>query len=144
MMVIKNRLQELKSHPDDNIAIDSYHLNRSGKSGRLENVENKNHLIGSGGRLADFFDNVEKISNEIDAVQNDVQKIKSNQLEILSKAENEQLQDRMEELQSDMKERSIRKIRSKVSFCIYLYSHSSFFYFLSITFNTIHIFLMCT
>ena len=72
MMVIKNRLQELKSHPDDNIAIDSYPLNRSGKSGHLENVENKNHLNGSGGGLADFFDNVEKISNEIDAVKNDV------------------------------------------------------------------------
>ena len=124
MMFIKNRLPELKSHPDDNIAIESYHLNRSGKSGHLENVENKNHLIGSGGRLADFFDNVEKISIEIDAVKNDLQKIKSIQLEILSKAENEKLQDRMEELQSDLKERSIRKIRSKVSFFICLYSHS--------------------
>ena len=111
MMAIKNRLQELKSHPDDNFSIDSYHLNRSGKSGHLENVENKNHLNGSGGRLADFLDNVKKISIEIDAVKNDVQKIRSNQLEILSKAENEKLQDRMEELHSDMKERSIRKIR---------------------------------
>ena len=119
-MAIKNRLQELKSHPDDNIAIDSYHLNRSGKSGHLEKVENKNHWIGSGGRLADFFDDVEKISIEIDAVKNDVQKIKSIQLEILSKVENEKLQDRMEELHSDMKERSIRKIWSKVSFLFYL------------------------
>ena len=124
MMAIKNRLQELKSHSDDNIAIDSYPLNRSGKFGHLENVENKNHLNGSGGRLADFFDNVEKISSEIDAVKNDVQKIRSNQLEILSKAENEKLQGRMEELHSDMKVRSIRKIRLKVSFFIYLYSHS--------------------
>ena len=123
MMVIKNRLQELKSHPDDNIAIDSYHLNRGGKSGHLENVENKNHLIGSGGRLVDFFDNVEKISIEIDAVKNDAQKIISIQLEIHSKAEIEKLQDRTEELQSDMKFRSIRKIRSKVSFLIFLYSH---------------------
>ena len=71
-MAIQNRLQEWKSHSDDNIAIDSYSLNRSGKSGHLENVENKNHLNGSGGGLADFFDNVEKISNEIDAVKNDV------------------------------------------------------------------------
>ena len=123
MMVIKNRLQELKSHPDDNIAIDSYHLNGSGKSGHLENVENKNHLIGSSGRLVDFFDNVEKISIEIDAVKNDAQKIISIQLEIHSTAEIEKLQDRTEELQSDMKERSIRKIRSKVSFLIFLYSH---------------------
>ena len=112
-------LQEIKSHHNDNIVIDSYHLNRSGKSGHLENVENKNHLIGSGGRLADFFNNVEKISIEIDAVKNDVEKINSIQFEMLSKAEFEKLQDQMEELQSDIKQRIIRKIRSKVR-CFYL------------------------
>ena len=113
-MCTKDRLIEFKSHPintlNDDDLLSSDHLKLEDE----QNPENAHHLIGSGGRLADFFDNVDKISVAIDGVKKSVKEVESKQREILSKPGNQKLQDELEDLQSDIKQRINGKIRSKV------------------------------
>ena len=116
-MPTKDRLLEFKKQPT-NIADDAenHPSTSNGQCEDMHDVDNNHHLIGSGGRLADFFDNVEKISSSIDKVKKSVADVDCKQREILSKPGNQKLQEQLEELQSDIKETINGKIRSKVIF----------------------------
>ena len=115
-MCTKDRLKEFRKHPintlndDELLSADNLQLEDR------QSPEHAHHLIGSGGRLADFFDNVDNISIAIDGVKKSVEEVESKQREILSKPGNQKLLDELEDLQSDIKQRINGKIRAKVIF----------------------------
>ena len=116
-MPTKDRLKEFKKHP---ISPDEdTNLQSNNNDNCVEIIDEQqifHHVIGSGGRLADFFDNVEKISLAIDSVKKSVDEVRSKQSEILSTTESSKLQGEINDLQSDIKNTVNSKIRLKVTF----------------------------
>ena len=116
-MPTKDRLKEFKKHPIS--SDEDTDLQSNNNDNYVEIIDEQqilHHVIGSGGRLADFFDNVEKISLAIDSVKKSVDEVRAKQREILSTTESSKLQGEVNDLQSDIKNTVNSKIRLKVTF----------------------------
>ena len=116
-MPIKNRIVELQKGPNENDFTNNVTPD-SAINGHCEtpdgNEQNYCHVIGSGGKLAEFFNDIETISMAIDGVKKSVADVERKQADILSTPGNQILQQQLEDLKADIKRRINSKIRTKV------------------------------
>ena len=116
-MPTKDRLHEFRNTPTNDEVTNSLSDNNSNIVSN-DDQEILHHVIGSGGRLADFFDKVELISIAIDSVKKNVDEVENKQREMLETTDNRKLQEEVNDRQSDIKNIVNSKIRSKVMFFI--------------------------
>ena len=117
-MRIKDRILELQKVPYDNdldINVNNDGANTNDCNALDGNEDNYCHVIGSGGKLAEFFNDIETISMAIDGVKKSVADVERKQADILSKPGNQILQQQLEDLKADIKKRINSKIRTKVN-----------------------------
>ena len=120
-MPTKDRLQEFKKFPVSSEDDKSQPSDTNVNCVALEDEQQiLHHVIGSGGRLADFFDKVEKISTAIDSVKKNVDEVRNKQKEILGSTDNRKLQEEVNDRQTEIKNIVNSKIRIKVTsiFCL--------------------------
>ena len=120
-MPTKDRLQEFKKFPVGCEQDKSQPSDTNVNCVALEDEQQiPHHVIGSGGRLADFFDKVEKISTAIDSVKKNVDEVRDKQNEILGSTDNRKLQEEVNDRQTEIKNIVNSKIRLKVTllFCL--------------------------
>ena len=118
-MPTKDRLFELNNVPTNaDIAVENEtknsKKNKHDKYGSTE--ETVCHVIGSGGKLAEFFHEVETISHAIGIVNRSVEEVERKQDEILSAPADTKLKSSLEDLKVDIKTIVDSKIRAKVTF----------------------------
>ena len=116
-MPTKDRLHEIKNTSTNDEDTNSPSDNNSNIVSTDEQ-EILHHVIGSGGRLADFFDKVEQISIAIDSVKKNVDEVRNKQRQMLETTDNRKLQEEVNDRQSDIKNIVNSRIRSKVIFVI--------------------------
>ena len=116
-MPTKDRLHEFRNTPTNDEDTNSLSDN-NGNTVSNDEQEILHHVIGSGGRLADFFDKVEQISIAIDSVKKNVDEVENKQREMLERTKNRKLQEEINNRQSDIKDIVNSKIRLKVIFFI--------------------------
>ena len=124
-MPTKDRLLEFQKQPvetDITNELERQTVDNTEPDTEGKNEEHSCHLIGSGGKLADFFEDVENISGAIEGVQKSIDEVKIKQLEILSTPGNQKLQEQLEDIKADIKQRINSKIRAKVTFHIIYFS----------------------
>ena len=117
-MRIKDRSLELQKTPNDNdldINVTNEGTNTNDCNALDDSEHNYSHVIGSGGKLAEFFNDIETISIAIDGVKKSVADVEKKQADILSKPGNQMLQQQLEDLKEDIKKRVNSKIRTKVN-----------------------------
>ena len=117
-MRIKDRILELQKTPNDNdldINVKNEGANTNDCNALDDNEHNNCHVIGSGGKLAEFFNDIETISMAIDGVKKGVEDVERKQADILSKPGNQILQQQLEDLKEDIKKRINSKVRTKVN-----------------------------
>lgn len=127
-MPTKDRLKEFKKFP---VGCDNDKSQPSDTNVNCVALEDEqqiqHHVIGSGGRLADFFDKVEKISMAIDSLKKNIDEVKDKQGEILKSTENRKLQEQVNDRQTEIKNIVNSKIRIKVAFSVSLYHSTSYY-----------------
>ena len=116
-MPTKDRLHEFRNTPT-NVEDTNSLSDNNGNTVTNDEQEILHHVIGSGGRLADFFDKVEQISIAIDSVKKNVDEVENKQREMLERTDNRKLQEEVNDRQSDIKNIVNSKIRLKVIFFI--------------------------
>ena len=128
-MPTKDRLQEFKKFPASCEQDKSQPSDTNVNCVALEDEQQiQHHVIGSGGRLADFFDKVEKISTAIDSVKKNIDDVRVKQKEILGSTDNRKLQEEVNDLQTKIKNIVNSKIRIKVTFFFCLDYSNSYYY----------------
>ena len=81
-MPTKDRLHEIRNTSTNDEDTNSLSDNNSNIVSN-DDQEILHHVIGSGGRLADFFDKVEQVSMAIDSVKKNVDEVEDKQREML-------------------------------------------------------------
>ena len=120
-MPTKDRLSEFQKLPTKNLITDQPELETTSSSqNKTEQKIEKGccHLIGNGGKLAEFFDDVENIGSAIGGLKKRIEEMKLKQSEILSTPLNHKLKQQLEDIKADIKQRINSKIRTKVTFRI--------------------------
>ena len=117
-MRIKDRILELQKVPHDNdlaINVKNEGANTNDCNALDDTEHNHCHVIGSGGKLAEFFNDIETISMAIDGVKKSVGDVERKQADILSTPGNQVLKQQLEDLKADIKKRVNSKVRTKVN-----------------------------